>query len=317
MEVENADTAAAPVRHSRELIGARLAAARAAAGLDLADIARETRVPLRHLRAIEADTHDELPALPYAIGFVKALARAVGVDAEAASAQFKAETSKLPHAPVGVALEPLDERRLPPRGVVVASVAATLLLLGGLGAYGAGWFDAPVPSAPQVAAVPAPSATSPAPALTQGVTPLPSATTGVAVQPTVQTTAPLSAPPPSATAPLAVAQPAPAGAPGSVSIVAADDSWIRITHLDAATGRIASLKTGLLAKGERYDLPPGETGARLWTGRAGALQISVAGRSVPPLGGPVETVKNVSLDPAALLARGAAPAAGPTVTPPR
>ena len=37
----------------------------------------DTRVPVRHLRAIEADAHDSLPALPYAIGFVKTLARAL------------------------------------------------------------------------------------------------------------------------------------------------------------------------------------------------------------------------------------------------
>ena len=116
----------------RERIGAKLAAARTAAKLDLADIARDTRVPLRHLRAIEADAHESLPALPYTIGFVKTLARAVGVDPEAAAAQFRAETSKTAHVPAAIALEPLGERRLPPRELVMFSIVAVVALLGGI-----------------------------------------------------------------------------------------------------------------------------------------------------------------------------------------
>ena len=34
-------------------------AGRAAAGLELTDVARDTRVPIRHLKALEADKHDE------------------------------------------------------------------------------------------------------------------------------------------------------------------------------------------------------------------------------------------------------------------
>ncbi len=308
-----------------ERIGARLAAARVAAGLDLTEIARETRVPLRHLRAIETDAHDELPALPYAIGFVKSFARAVGMDPGDASARFKAETSKTPHTPAMVPLQPLDERRLPPRGLVALSVAALVLLLGGLGAYGAGWFDESTPAETAVA-----PATTPAPPVaTPSVAP-PSVDASAAAGAADPTTAladsasvaPAHAKPtttavpdvglaPPPVAPAVAANPAARVATGSgVTIVAGDDAWIRITHIDPATGRVASLKTGVLAKGERYDVPPGEAGARLWTGRAGALRITVAGRAVPPLGGPVETVKNVSLAPDALLARLAPPAAG-------
>ncbi len=298
----------------RERIGARLAAARAEAGIELSDIARDTRVPLRHLRAIEADTHDELPALPYAAGFVKSFARAVGMDGDEAAARFRAETSKQPHVPAATPLEPLDERRLPPRGLVALSVAALVLLLGGLGAYGAGWFDAPVPAATEAALAPAamPAPQVVAPALTP-----PDPTTVPPGDATAATTAladggapntPVAVP----AEPAAVPAAAPTATGSGVSIVADDDAWVRITHIDPATGRVASLKTGVLAKGERYDVPPGESGARLWTGRAGALRISVAGRAVPPLGGPVETVKNVSLDATALLARTAPPAVAVT-----
>ncbi len=124
-------------------IGALLGAARRARGLDLADIARDTRVPVRHLTAIEADAHDSLPALPYAIGFVKAFARAVGVDPDMAGAHFRAETSKAAHVPVAPAMTPLDERRLPPRGLIAASLVALVAVVGGIVAWSAGAFDPP------------------------------------------------------------------------------------------------------------------------------------------------------------------------------
>lgn len=267
------------VDRSNDRIGARLAAARMAAKLDLVDIARETRVPVRHLRAIEADAHSELPALPYAVGFVKSLARAVGMDADEAAARFRAETTIVPIAPMPASIEPLDERRLPSRGLVVASVAVLLLILGGLTAYGAGWFDAAPPVATAETMVPAPPEAQPA--------------TADADAPLVSGDTPAAA---------AVAAPAVAGGPG-VSIVAAEDAWIRIYRTSPETGRPVTVKTGLLAKGERYVVPADQTGLKLWTGRAGALQLSVDGRAVPALGGPAETVRNVSLDAAALRER--------------
>lgn len=90
-------------------------------------------------------------------------------------------------------------------------------------------------------------------------------------------------------------------------MTASEDAWIRVTAVDPATGKVVTVKTGVLAKGERF-APPPVPGLRLWTGRAGALAITVDGRAIPPLGGPVETVKNVSLDAADLRARLAVPA---------
>ena len=45
------------VNNGPKRTGAVLAEARVAAGIELSDIARETRVPLRHLKAIEAERH--------------------------------------------------------------------------------------------------------------------------------------------------------------------------------------------------------------------------------------------------------------------
>ena len=98
--------------------GAVLAAAREAAGIDLVDLARESRVPLRHLTAIEADSHASLPALPYTVGFVKTFARAVGLDPEALALQFRAAATAV-FPPVGDAGDDaggLDGGDLPEQG---------------------------------------------------------------------------------------------------------------------------------------------------------------------------------------------------------
>src|SRR3546814_18877825 len=56
--------------------GDRLREAREKQKLSIADIAQRTRVPIRHLEAIEQGNYGELPSPTYAIGFAKAYARA-------------------------------------------------------------------------------------------------------------------------------------------------------------------------------------------------------------------------------------------------
>jgi hypothetical protein len=59
--------------------GAALRARREALGQTLAEVASATRIPLEHLRAIEADKMDALPAGPYASAYVAALEEHLGV----------------------------------------------------------------------------------------------------------------------------------------------------------------------------------------------------------------------------------------------
>ena len=49
--------------------GAMLAEARAQAKLELAEVSARTRIPQRHLAAIEAGDYAELPSRTYAVGF--------------------------------------------------------------------------------------------------------------------------------------------------------------------------------------------------------------------------------------------------------
>ncbi|OYU15453.1 MAG: XRE family transcriptional regulator [Alphaproteobacteria bacterium PA4] len=272
--------------------GAMLAEARAASGLTLEEIAKDTRVPLRHLRALEADQHDALPALPYAIGFVKSFARAVKLNPEEVAGQFRAETSKQPHQPMAASMEPLDERRVPGRSLVGASVAVIVLVIAGLSAWGAGVFD-PAPVATSVETTVAPPVEAPAP------DPAPLASDGSAV-------AAVAAP----AAPGAIAAPVSAG--GAVVLTAKEDVWIKIYDRDTRT----SARIGILKAGESYTVPADQPGLLLWTGKAGALAVTVGGRALPPLGGPVQTVRDISLTAADLIARSQpAPPAAPPVAP--
>jgi cytoskeletal protein RodZ len=255
--------------------GAMLLAARTSAGLELSDVARETRVPLRHLQALEADAHDQLPALPYAIGFVKSYARAVGLDPEMVADHFRSETSKGAHVPTALTLEPLDERRLPSRGLVWLSVGVVVAIIAGLSAWGAGLFD---PPAPTVIATAPPEITPAAPDPAQPAAA--AATPGVSAAATGAPAAPISA-------------------AGAVVLTAREDVWVKIYDTTTKT----TAKIGIMKAGESFAVPPTPPGLMLWTGKAGALNVTVGGKLLPPLGGPVEAIRNVSLAAPDLVAR--------------
>jgi transcriptional regulator with XRE-family HTH domain len=86
-------------------VGAALRAARQSLGLTLGDIAETTRVRERHLAAIESGLVDQLPSRPFSIGYVRAYATALGADADATAARYRAEFPSPDdelHTPVGV-----------------------------------------------------------------------------------------------------------------------------------------------------------------------------------------------------------------------
>jgi transcriptional regulator with XRE-family HTH domain len=86
-------------------IGAALRATRETLGLTLEEIADETRVRARHLGAIEAARLDLLPSRPFIIGYVRAYAKALGLDADSTAARYRTEYPSPDdelHTPVGV-----------------------------------------------------------------------------------------------------------------------------------------------------------------------------------------------------------------------
>jgi cytoskeleton protein RodZ len=110
-------------------VGERLRAAREEKGLSLEDIAAQTRIPQRHLEAIEASEWDKLPAPTYTTGFAKSYASAIGLDRAEIGEQLRAELGgQRPMTAVEV-FEPADPARTMPKWLVFGGIAAVILLV--------------------------------------------------------------------------------------------------------------------------------------------------------------------------------------------
>jgi cytoskeletal protein RodZ len=72
-------------------VGERLRAAREEKKLSLEDVAAQTRIPQRHLEAIEAADWEKLPAPTYTVGFAKNYAAVVGLDRAEIGEQLRVE----------------------------------------------------------------------------------------------------------------------------------------------------------------------------------------------------------------------------------
>lgn len=120
--------------------GAQLRAAREALHRDLPNVAAETRIPLRHLQAIEDGNFEALPSRAYAIGFARTFAKAVGLDPAEITDIVRAELAEgsMQRAAPSSAMEPGDPGRLPSSGLAWASALAALVLaVGGYAFYNA------------------------------------------------------------------------------------------------------------------------------------------------------------------------------------
>ena len=156
-------------------VGAQLRAAREAMRVDLAHIAAQTRIPLRHLEAIERGDFTSLPSRTYAVGFSRSFASAVGLDPAVVTDAVRVELSdtSMRRTVPSSGMEPGDPARLPSAGLAWFGAIAALVLAVGVYAFYNAYFGAgtepgslltPAPAttkAPAAAASPAPTATAP------------------------------------------------------------------------------------------------------------------------------------------------------------
>lgn len=108
-----------------ETIGQSLRMIREARGLSVDAVAEMTRIRPSYIEAIEQSDMSALPSRPFAIGYVRAYAQALGLDGDAVVARFKAEApdhDATLRTPVGV------RHNKPPRFGPLAGVAGALLL---------------------------------------------------------------------------------------------------------------------------------------------------------------------------------------------
>lgn len=150
-ELEQVETIANP-------IGERLKTAREAQGLNLDDIAAKTRVPIRHLVHIENGEWSQLPAPTYSVGFARAYAQAVGLDAAEIGTQLRTQLGGTP-VPVPSYYEPADPARVPPRWLALVAALVAIVLIIGYFIWRddtLGEEEAPIAQAEQSAPAPAP-----------------------------------------------------------------------------------------------------------------------------------------------------------------
>lgn len=128
-------------------LGEAFRVARESRGLSLHEVAEITRVRREYLNALEESAWSKLPSRPFAVGYVKAYARALGLDEETAAERFKKEspdTAAPFRPPVGVEHEE-KPRRLP--ALAVAGLVAFAAVVSWNVAQRAMLSRAPSPSA--------------------------------------------------------------------------------------------------------------------------------------------------------------------------
>lgn len=131
--------------------GALLAAARKKAKLDLAEVAARTRIPQRHLAAIEAGEYAKLPSRTYAVGFSRTYARLVGLDEREIVEQVRRDLAAGdPHAAQmrPDRFEPGDPARIPSRRLAWLSALAVVILVVGAFTFYRTYFSPGIGPAP-------------------------------------------------------------------------------------------------------------------------------------------------------------------------
>lgn len=247
-------------------VGERLRIAREAKGLSLEDVARQTRIPVRHLEHIEREEWDALPAITYSVGFARSYANTIDLDGAQIGAEVREQLggARAGGTAATAYYEPADPARVPPRSIAIAAAVIAVLLVIGYLIWRSSAVDDDNPADV---------------AITQSEEqPAANAAAARTAQPTLAAPAPTN---------------------GPVVLTAAEDVWLKI---DQAGGG-APLYMGTLKAGQSYQVPAGAQAPKLRTARANVLRVSVGATQIPPLGPPETTISDVSLTPADLVAR--------------
>ena len=115
-----------------QTVGEQLKAERERKSLSLADLAARTRVPMRHLDAIEKSEFEALPGTTYTLGFARSYARALDMDAAKVSADLRAELAQGGHKAYQVPsqnYEPTDPAQVPSKTLAWTAAALGIALV--------------------------------------------------------------------------------------------------------------------------------------------------------------------------------------------
>lgn len=296
----NPDLTPAPATLDDEqpTVGRILRAARIEQGAKpIADIAHDLRIRPHLLDALENDDYDQLPGLIYAAGFLRSYAQYLGLDGTALVERLKESGRAQALETQLIFPEPLEDPRIPRRPIVVMACLMALAVYGAWYAFSArdagdvhattapgaefravlsGQKTAPAREEPEAA----PAAATPAPVATELSAP--------AAEEPAQAV-PENAPPPANPAPQLAGD-----VSGQITVKARSAAWIRIEGPDETP-----VVDTVLKPGEEVNAPAGR-GFVMMTGNAGALEVTVDGRTLGPLGPEGAVRRHVVLDQLAL-----------------
>ncbi len=250
-------------------VGEKLKAERERRTLSLDEIALRTRIPMRHLEAIEKSEYEKLPGSTYAIGFTRSYARALEMDDAKIGSDLRIE---LAQSGIGgfqattPNYEPADLSSVPSRTLAWTAAIVGALIIGGFLIWRSYFMNGELP----VESIETEQPSLPA----------------------------ISAP---IKAPAAIG----AGNPdGVVTLTAKDVVWIKV--YDSARNRLFESE---MKAGDKFTVPKDANGPMIVTGRPHMLTVMIDGKEVTPLSDRELTIADVAISAAALSARDGAAAA--------
>lgn len=249
--------------------GAMLRVERERQELTLKEVAQRTRVPMRHLEAIEASDFETLPGRTYVVGFTRSYAYALGLDPDPVLEQLdwdmEASGAATPRRSTAD-YEPIDATRIPPRAMTWGALGVLILLVAAYAVWRASSpVGNPVDDPPQIIAADEGGIRS-------------------AESREVAESKAADAEQPSAD--------------GQVVLTATGEVWLRVYEADGER-----LYQNTLQKGDRYEVPKDARNPQILTGRPDALTVTIDGRPVPSLGEGDLTIADYPIDAASLTAR--------------
>lgn len=288
-------------------VGAELRAARERLGWGLPEVAQQLRIRLPYLEAIEEGRTSDLPGNAYAVGFLRAYAAFLGLDANEIARRFRAEAQEVNRKTELTFPAPVPERGVPAGAVVLLGIVLAA------GAYAAWYRFSDRRPDPGVASVPerlAPLADRPPPATSQL-----SPQVASILPPLASPVAPPPAAPPTPTPTLAVAAPAPIAVPVPIPVpvtppapppppVRVEGSRLVLKFTADAYVQIREkqgqvLLNKIMRAGDTWPVP-NRPGLIMTTGNAGGTEIYVDGVAAAPLGATGVVRRELALEPDAI-----------------
>lgn len=244
-------------------VGKKLSAARDERKLTLEDVAKETRIPIRHLASIEKSEFSKMPGNTYTVGFARSYAKMLGLNADKLVQQLRDEMVEAGHGQRNMPsqdYEPTDPSSVPSKLLAWTAAIIGLLILVGYIVWRSATFD---------------------------ITLAPTAATE---QASTQNSASPSKP--------AQQKPADIDQNGQVVITATDTVWLKIYDADNKRLFEAEMKPG-----DSYNIPQDANKPMIVTGRPDKIKITLSGKQAPPLGDGSRTIADVGVSAADIAAR--------------